>query len=254
MSDYAAIHALAKEPMTEAEKEAYVRAIFLGHRNTHPYIKHVASRFNSYKAKTIIASLPGHGARLLEYVQNAGVGLIDYKVVQFAHIVRSQTPQIIYEFGAGGSTGLFAELLHENYQKYGIRGELHSFEQSEDYYRRISDAFPEELKPYLFFHLCDVQYARVSDFRLLSYKKPHLHHPVIDLVYIDGPDHIYDGMHYTHYPFFNGDIINLIHEDREIRHAVNDGRWFNMPVYERLLPSYRCTQLSRFKSFTLVPA
>jgi hypothetical protein len=187
-------------------------------------------------------------------VHNAGVGLIDYKVVQFAHIIRSQKPQVIYEFGAGGSTGLFCELLHENYQKYGIKGELHSFEQSEDYYHRIDDTFPKELKPYLSLHLCEVQYKRVDDFRLLSYKKPHLHHPVIDLVYIDGPDHIYDGMHYTHYPFFNGDVIDLLSEGREVRYAVNDGRWFNMSVYESMLPSYKCVQFSRYKSFTLVPA
>jgi len=239
--------------MTPEEEEAYIASFLLGHRNTHPFYKHFLSRYDARRAKKIIDSLPFAGNRLREFVKKAGVRLIDYKVVQFTDLIRSKKPRVIYEFGAGGSTGLFAELLHENFGKYGIKGELHTFEQSKDYYQRLKSELPNELRPHVFFHYCEVKYKRVDGFRLLSYKKPHLHHPTIDLVYVDGPDHIYDGMHYKHYPFFNGDIIDLVQNGIEVRYAVNDGRWFNLPLYKKFLPSFKCTQLSRYKSFTLIP-
>ena len=67
---------------------------------------------------------------------------------------------MVYEFGGGGSTCLFAEILAENERRFGIKGELHTFEQSSDYYNRMTDAFPADLRPYMTMHLCDTDYKR----------------------------------------------------------------------------------------------
>lgn len=249
-----AIHDLARQPFTKEEEEAYAEALLIGHRQCHPYYKHVIRRFAPARARRCLQSLQDGGKRLLAYVEEARVQLKDYKVIQFSHLIRSLRPRVIYEFGAGGSTCLFAELLQENHRKYGIRGELHTFEQSADYYRRMSTAFPEDLRSYVTWHFCETQYARRGPYRALSYKKPHLHHPVVDLVYVDGPDHIYGMEHYTAYPFFNGDLVDLVEAGVVVQCAVNDVRWFNKPFFEHFLSSsHNCDLCLSSKSFLIRP-
>lgn len=249
-----AIHDLARQPFTKEEEEAYADALLIGHRQCHPYIKHVIRRLAPWRAQRRLESFPDGGARLRIYVQKAGVALKDYKVIQFTDLIRSLRPRVIYEFGAGGSTCLFAELLQENHRKYGVQGELHTFEQSEDYYRRMSTTFPEDLRSYVTWHFCETQYARHGPYRALSYKKPHLHHPVVDLVYVDGPDHIYGTEHFREYPFFNSDLVDLVGGGVTVGCAVNDVRWFNKPFFEHFLPSsYRFALCLASQSFMIRP-
>lgn len=248
------IHTLARQPFTREEEEAYTEALLIGYRQCHPWYKHVVRRFAPLRARRRLQSLQDGGERLLTYVQKARVELKDYKVIQFTDLIRSLRPRVIYEFGAGGSTCLFAELLQENHRKYGVRGELHTFEQSEDYYRRMSTAFPEDLRSYVTWHQCDTQYAWRGPYRALSYKKPHLHHPVVDLVYVDGPDHIYDMEHFKEYPFFNSDLVDLVETGVRVQCAVNDVRWFNKSFFEHVLSSsHRCDLHLASKSFMIRP-
>lgn len=247
------IQTLAGQPMTKEEIDAQVTAVFLAHRNTNPFFRHIHSRLNAQKAKDILGSLPSGGERLKDFVKQAGVILKDFKIVQFTQIIRKQKPRVIYEFGAGGTTALFAELLRENERKYGVKGELHAFEQSRDYYDALQKAFPEELRKYLTLHLCDTEYKKANGYRTLSYKKPELGHDIIDLTYVDGPDHIYDGIQYKEFPFYNGDIVDLVQQKKKISCAVCDGRWFNWSMYKQLLPGYRNKQYPAFKSFTITP-
>lgn len=249
-----AIHDLAQQPFTKEEGEAYAEALLVGHRQCHPYYKHIVRRFAPARARRCLQSLHDGGERLLAYVEEARVQLKDYKVIQFTNLIRSLRPRVIYEFGAGGSTCLFAELLQDNHRKYGIKGELHSFEQSEDYYRRMSTAFPEDLRPYVTWHQCDTQYAWRGPYRALSYKKMHLNHPVVDLVYVDGPDHIYGMEHFKEYPFFNSDLIDLVGGGVTVGCVVNDVRWFNKPFFEHFLSSsHRLNLCLASKSFMIRP-
>lgn len=249
-----AIHALAKMPHTPAEQEAIIRALLIGHQHRHPFYKHIIRRFEPRRAQKRLRSLPDGGKRLLQYVKEAQVELKDYKVLHFTTLLRKLRPRVIYEFGAGGSTGLFAELLHENYCKYGIKGELHSFEQSEDYYNRIRQAFPKELLPYLTLHLCPTEYRLRDGYRALNYILPPLPHKKVDFVYVDAPDHIHGGVHYRDYPFFDYDLVDLIKRGIEVGYAVNDARWFNLNFFEHFLPDYRFTPSPLHKSFSIQPA
>lgn len=249
-----AIHDLARQSFTQEEAEAYTEAFLIGHLQCHPYYKHIVRRFAPWRALRRLEHLQDSGARLLAYVAQARVELKDYKVIQFTDLIRSLRPHVIYEFGAGGSTCLFAELLQENHCKYGIKGELHTFEQSEDYYWRMSTAFPEDLRPYVTWHRCETQYARRGPYRALSYKKPHLHHPVVDLVYVDGPDHIYGLEHFKEYPFFNSDLVDLVEGGVAVGCAINDVRWFNKPFFEHFLSSsHRLDLCLASKSFMIRP-
>ncbi|OGJ56895.1 hypothetical protein A3H22_02775 [Candidatus Peribacteria bacterium RIFCSPLOWO2_12_FULL_55_15] len=249
-----AIHDLARQPFTKEEEEAYAEALLIGHRQCHPYYKHIIRRLAPQRARRRLQSLQDSGVRLLTYVQEAHVALKDYKVIQFTDLIRALRPRVIYEFGAGGSTCLFAELLQENHRKYGIRGALHSFEQSEDYYRRMSAAFPEDLRSYVTWHFCETRYAWRGPHRALGYKKPHLNHPVVDLVYVDGPDHIYGTEHFREYPFFNSDLIDLVGGGVQVRCAVNDVRWFNKSFFEHFLSAtHRCDLCLTHKSFMICP-
>lgn len=216
-------------------------------------LKHIIRRFEPRRAAKRLASLQDGGKRLLQYVTDAKVELKDYKVVHFMDLLRKRKPRVVYEFGGGGSTCLIAEILAENEQKFGVRGELHTFEQSKDYYDRMTHAFPKALCPYMTMHLCETTYKRDLGYRVLSYQRPDLGHKQVDFAYIDGPDHIYGTSHFLDYPFHDGDVVELVRNGVRINYAANDVRWFNMGYFEEMLPGYRCTPRPSHKAFTIEP-
>ncbi len=114
VSTIESIRTLAQEANTPAEDASIAQAILIGHRHRHPYYKHVIRRFELARARKRLASFQDGGMRLLQYVHDAKVELKDYKVIHFVDLLRKLKPKMVYEFGAGGSTCLIAEILAEN--------------------------------------------------------------------------------------------------------------------------------------------
>ncbi len=117
----------------------------------------------------------------------------------------------------------------------------------------MSNVFPKELRPYMTMHLCETDYKRDGEFRVLTYRRPALPNSIVDFVYIDGPDHIHEGSHYLDYPFHDGDLVELIRGGVQVRYAVNDVRWFNLGYFQQALPNYRFTIEPSHKAFSAQP-
>jgi hypothetical protein len=172
---------------------------------------------------------------------------LPFKVIQLAYWVKRLRPRIICEFGGGGSTVFFAELL----DKYKIDGKVITFEQNKDYYERITSSIPESLRNKIEIHLCPTRYERISGYRCLSYELPFLP-PVIDFAYIDGPSPQEGDPLTEKHPFFNGDIYNLHKKGITCAFAINDGRWFNLGFYKNVLRGiYRFQPTVRYRSFLM---
>ena len=246
-----ATHSLAKEPFSAEEAEALVTAQLIGHRGCNPIYKHIVRRIQSYLAKARLQTLEDKGERLLKYVSEADLELRDVKVLELTALVRKLKPKIIYEFGAGATTCLFAELLKENEEKFGVHGELHSFEQSENYFNRMTSSMPEPLQKYITWHQYPSVYEWNDSYRTLHYQKPSLPHREIDLVYVDGPSPIAEGIDYPEYAYFNSDLVDLINDGVIVNLVIQDQRWFNVQFFRHHLPQYHSSISMMYKSFRL---
>ncbi|MFL2644954.1 MAG: hypothetical protein ACJ0KI_04710 [Dehalococcoidia bacterium] len=178
-----------------------------------------------------------------EYGRTSGV-LSTLRLVQLAHIIKQKTPQVVYEFGAGVSTVLIAQMI----KSYG--GKLISFEQSPKYYDQVQQNFPEELKDTAEIKLCPVRLDWFGDYRGIYYDfdaPPH-----IDFLYIDGatrtrgnPDSDFV------YPRLNADIVRMNDAGTSIDYAVTDHRWANYLFYKEVLTQYSVNPSRWWKSIII---
>lgn len=240
---------LTKQPISLAEQEAFDFESHIARVHDYPWYKHLR-RFENSRAERILKKYPDKGERLKQFVKQSETQLKGFKVIQFSKIVWGLKPKIIYEFGGGASTALFADLLHQNFLNHGIHGEIHSFEQSPDFFKRISESLPNELKPYVHIHLCPVIYENMGGYRTISYNLPALPNKPIDFAYIDGPAPVLGSKIDYKYPIFSGDIVRLTKQGIFIPTAVNDGRWFNLQFFRNLVGEYyKCKPSVINKSF-----
>ena len=165
-----------------------------------------------------------------EYGKASGV-LSTLRLIQLSRIIEQKKPQLVYEFGAGVSTVLIAQLL----KSYG--GKLVSFEQSPQYYEQFQLNFPKELKDTADVQLVNVKLDWFGDYRGIYYDfdpPPH-----IDFVYIDGATRTRGDLHSDFvYPRFNADIVRMNDCGVSIDYAVTDHRWANFLFYEEALTQH----------------
>jgi len=243
--------ALAREPMGPMEEKAFDLARKIERRLRNPWYRMVRE-IEPYRANLTLLGYPNRGKHLRKFADESGTTLLNFKIIQLTKIIRRLKPRLIYEFGAGASTALFAELLDQNYRLYGIQGHIISFEQSPQYHQQITEAFPDALRSYSTIHLCPVIYECVNDFRTIRYALPPLPAKTIDFAYIDGPAPVSGNGQSFEYPIFSGDLINLAKKSIFVRYAVNDGRWFNLQFFRDLLGNqYLCTPTFQHKSFVI---
>ena len=117
-------------------------------------------------------------------------------LIRLHYLVTTRKVTTVLEFGAGNSTVVIADALHENkirhadYVTNSLRRnnpfELHSIDSSSTWLSRASEILPKHLKARTHFHLCE---AFVSDFngRICTYYND-LPNICPDLIYLDGPD------------------------------------------------------------------
>ena len=176
-----------------------------------------------------------------------------HKLIRFNHIESffKKKKKLIYEFGSGGTTILFAELLHKQYLKYKILGKLKTFEQSKEWLDELKKIFPEHLKNYVDFQCVDIQYHQFKDYRLLKYKIDK-YDTNIDLVYIDGPTQKlidYTAPSTTYFP--NGNIIEMMFK-KNFKTAFTDQRFYDGAIIKDLCPKEYEAKFDLFNRSTIL--
>jgi len=151
---------------------------------------------------------------------------------------------LVYEFGAGVSTVLIAQMI----KSYG--GKLISFEQSPKYYDQVQQNFPEELKDTAEIKLCPVRLDWFGDYRGIYYDfdaPPH-----IDFLYIDGATRTRGNPESDFvYPRLNADIVRMNDAGTSIDYAVTDHRWSNYLFYREVLTQYSVKPSRWWKSIII---
>jgi predicted O-methyltransferase YrrM len=173
------------------------------------------------------------GRRVLEAVDRSNTKLRNYKIRLLSHAIRTLRPRTILELGAGASTFLIAELLRENSIRYGISSKLFSVEGSSEYFQRVKDAIPNELKPFVHLQESGVSLRWFGDYRALTYDAlPNFEY--CDLVFIDGPAPLIPEYRQ---PIFalSGDLVVLTNAGMRFSLALTDVRWMNATFYRSQL-------------------
>lgn len=244
MSSLEPDYSLAKEPLSLQEVLALVEQ---GHYQ-HEYqqlVNRCYHFFEQARAKCYLKKL--NYKRIQKYLNDSGTQILPHKAIQLSQWVRKLRPSVICEFGGGGSTILFAELL----EKYGIDGRVITLEQSTDYYERITSAIPDVHKDRIEVHKCSVRYHRIEGYRCLFYDLPDLPGS-IDFLYIDGPSPQKGDPVTEQDIFFDGDIYHLAQKNIFCKFVVNDCRWFNFKFYKSTLGQfYRFRPTVKYRSFLM---
>ena len=155
---------------------------------------------------------------------------------RFSHIKKffKEDVRIIYEFGSGGSTIHIAQLLKDQFIKKGIKGKLHTFDQSEEWINQLKNKFPIDLKEFVEFNYKDLVYYIEDGFRLLKYNTDD-YHDNIDLVNVDGPTHqLFKDLPTSPIYHANGNIVEMIKLNK-FKKAFTDKRFYYHDVYKNFL-------------------
>jgi phospholipid N-methyltransferase len=179
------------------------------------------------------------GVKLLQKIRK----IKDYKFInygfisgyRFNHIEKifrnKSQIKIVYEFGSGASTILFAKLLKEQFIKTGVKGIIYTYEQSREYLNDLKSHFSKDLLEYVNFNLCDLTYYLENNFRLLKYDIKE-YHQEIDLVYIDGPTHqLFANLPPPPRYQANGNIIEMM-KLNNFKFGFSDKRFYYYLVYK----------------------
>lgn len=168
------------------------------------------------------------------------------RLVHIAHLVQRLRPRVVYEFGAGVSTVMFAQLL----QAYG--GKIISFEQSPSYYNALQGAFPEALRDSADIRLAPVRLRWFGGWRGIYFdvEPPSS----VDLIYVDGPSRTRGSPESDFaYPRFNADLVRLREAGTRIGYAFSDHRWANCPFWRHHMPEYQLRCSRWWKSIIVTP-
>ena len=154
---------------------------------------------------------------------------------RFRHIEKVfeniQPVKLIYEFGSGGSTIVFADKLKQQFEKTGIKGILYTFDQSKEWLQNLRSNFPKKTIEFVKFNHTDLKYEYKYNFRLLKYdiKK---YHENIDLVYIDGPtDQLFEDLPPPPRYQANGNIVEMM-QLKNFKYAFTDMRFYCFKVFK----------------------
>ncbi len=184
---------------------------------------------------SLLLAMPGSfGSQVRRAAQQSRTSLKAHKVVFLWHLLRDRPVNVVYEFGAGGSTFWLAALMARQAAKSGRKPRLVSFEQDEDYFQRIKAAMPAELQPYVEIVLSPVSVWGSAGYRALSYDALPLT-GAVDLAYIDGPAPLSAAVNGRSPPTFSGDFVRLVDAGVALGGAATDARLFNRPYFERAL-------------------
>jgi len=121
----------------------------------------------------------------------SGVGFItnlleNYRIKQIINFFKEEDIKIIYEFGSGNSTILFATLLEQQFFKKGIKGKIFSFEDQLGYLKVLKKKIPLNLKEYISLKKVNLKVFNFKNITFVKYLIKN-YHKNIDLVYFDGP-------------------------------------------------------------------
>lgn len=244
---------IAKAPATKTEQNS------AGFGKTFPRefgfpVNYLHYYYRQRALAKLLQSIPGLPERLEEFRSNFGSNFgRGLRLAHIDHLYRKLKPEFIFEFGAGVSTFIFAELLRDNYQKGGNGGKIVSFEQSPDYFERLNKSFPKDLLEFIELKLCPVQLKWWKDERGIFYKTPVPNKA--DLIYIDGPTRPRGSDEINFYfSRFNADIVHWYEKGCQIKYAFTDHRWSNYLSYVRHLESDFDISCSRWwKSILISP-
>ena len=182
-----------------------------------------------------------------------------YRFYHLYRVIRKMKPETVLEFGSGVSTVFIAEVLRLNEIDFNVKGRVISFEQSESYYDSLIKNFPESLKEFVEIKLSLVRLKWCNQYRGIYYDIKQEEIPKsIDLVYIDGATRT-RGDQKSNFPYrrLNADIVNLVKWGFEIKYAITDHRYANLPFYQselghsfdvRLVKRWRSIELKRKSS------
>lgn len=96
-------------------------------------------------------------------------------------IALQRKPEIMLELGGGCSTFLMAQAAHDLSQE-GHPAALYSVDQSEYWQQTVRDAMPEHLRPFVHYHLSDVEEAN----GVAAWRYQSLPVEAANFVYVDG--------------------------------------------------------------------
>jgi len=158
--------------------------------------------------------------------------VVNYRYRHIERVFENMSPvKLIYEFGSGGSTILIAEKLRQQFIRKGIKGILHTFDQSKEWLDDLKLNFPKNLLEFVNFNLTDIKYELKYNYRFLKYDIKN-YHEKIDFVYIDGPtDGLFEDLPPSPRFQSNGNIIEMM-KLKNFKYAITDRRFHQFKVFK----------------------
>jgi len=169
--------------------------------------------------------------------RNGGVEtnfLENFRIKQIINFFKKEDIQIIYEFGSGDSTILFARLLEQQFFKKGIKGKIFSFEDQLGYLKILKKRIPPNLKKYIFLKKVNLKVFSFKNITFVKYLIKN-YHKNIDLVYFDGPSPQYYyklGKKVKKFSNINGNYLDMIKE-KNFRVGFSDKRLNHFFPYKK---------------------
>lgn len=176
--------------------------------------------------------------------------LENYRIKQVINFFKKEDIKIIYEFGSGNSTILFAALLEQQFFKKGIKGKIFSFEDQLGYLKILKKKIPLNLKKYIFLKKVNLKVFNFKNITFVKYLIKN-YHKNIDLVYFDGPSPEYYyklSKKVKKFSNINGNYLDMIKE-KNFRIGFSDKRLnYFFPYKKNSGKSYDVSFSFKYKS------
>lgn len=170
----------------------------------------------------------------LEKTKSTGCGYIDYACLYQA--IRTQKPTNVLECGTGVSTLIIAHALMENERETGIKGQVTSMEEHDEWLQMSMSLLPAQYRQYVEFRLSGIVEDKYSLFRGIRYES--IPQKEYDFVFVDGPKYRApsDGM-----ATFDFDFIYILSRSDKPVSGLVDKRLSTVFVLQQLLGPEKVT-------------
>lgn len=173
--------------------------------------------------------------------RSASTGCNYWELMQIHRSILEDKPHGLVEFGAGISTVVVADALHQLHRA-GHSAQFTSLEESSDYLHDLRAWFPDRLSRYVSLIVSDIEDASPDSSGRVARRYTSVIHFPVDWVFVDGPQLPGD-------EYFDGDVLHL--DLRRGATVIIDGRPSTADVLSRRLNVDSCTR-SPDPSFTML--